>query len=289
MLVADPRSLETWRRSAGSLVFGERRIATYRSEARAGAAYLLLLHGFPTAMWDYHLVWPDLALRYNLIGVDFLGFGSSDRPLQHDYSIFEQADLIEAWMRSLGATQTHILAHDYGGSVAQELLARNREARISFEIRSVSFLNSGIFPEVVRPRFVQKLLASPLGPLASHLITARSVKRSIERVFGPESGDWKQEIDVLGKIATTSRGLLATPRILRYMAERKAHRDRWVGALETARCPVGLIAGEADPVSGKETIARWSELLPGAPVLPLQGIGHWPQIEAPAAVLQAMR
>jgi pimeloyl-ACP methyl ester carboxylesterase len=288
VLVADPRSLEGWRRTAGSFVHNERRIATYRSEPHDGSR-LLILHGFPTAAWDFHLVWPDLARRYNLLALDFLGFGSSDKPANQTYSIGLQADIVEALMKSIGARRTHVLAHDYGVTVAQELLARAREALLTFEITSVSFLNGGLFPESTRPRLIQQVLASPLGPLVARFLTEHSVKRSLARVFGPETGEWTQEIDQMWKVASSGGGLAIAPSLLSYIAERRARRDRWVGALETARCPVGLIAGEADPVSGLPTIERWRELLPDAPVLTLPGVGHWPQIEAPAAVLQAMR
>jgi pimeloyl-ACP methyl ester carboxylesterase len=288
VLVADARSLESRRRTAGSFVFAERRIATYRSEPHGGAT-LLLLHGFPTAAWDFHLVWPDLGARYNLVALDFLGFGSSDKPRTHTYTIAGQADLVEAWLRSIGVWRVHVLAHDYGVSVAQELLARTREARLSVEISSVSFLNGGLFPEATRPRLIQRVLASSVGTLVAPFVTERTFKQSVARVFGPETGRWDAEFDGMWKVASANGGMGVAPRLLHYMQERRVYRDRWVGALETARCPVGLIAGEADPVSGLATIARWRELLPDAPILPLPGIGHWPQIEAPAAVLQAMR
>lgn len=53
----------------------------------------------------------------------------------------------------------HVLAHDYGDSVAQELLARHYEGR--FHMASCVFLNGGLFPETHRPALVQKLLLSP--------------------------------------------------------------------------------------------------------------------------------
>ena len=42
----------------------------------------------------------------------------------HTYSIIEQADIGEALLESLAVTKVHILSHDYGDTVALELLAR---------------------------------------------------------------------------------------------------------------------------------------------------------------------
>ena len=88
---------------------------------------LLLIHGFPTASWDWHYLWAALAERYQVIACDMLGFGDSAKPRGHAYSLLEQADLQQALLAHLGIGQpVHVLAHDYGDSVAQELLARHR-------------------------------------------------------------------------------------------------------------------------------------------------------------------
>ncbi|GER02390.1 hypothetical protein JCM17846_00720 [Iodidimonas nitroreducens] len=57
---------------------------------------VLVIHGFPTAGWDFHRVWPLLVPHMRLIIPDMLGFGFSAKPCPHRYGIFEQADLLEA-------------------------------------------------------------------------------------------------------------------------------------------------------------------------------------------------
>jgi pimeloyl-ACP methyl ester carboxylesterase len=48
-----------------------------------------------------------------------------------------------------------------------------------------------------------------------------------------------------------------------------------------------LIDGMEDPISGAHMVARFRELVPAAAVVELPGVGHYPQIEAPTAVLEA--
>jgi pimeloyl-ACP methyl ester carboxylesterase len=86
---------------------------------------LLLVHGFPTASFDWHLLWPALAEHFHLVAPDLLGFGFSDKPRGHHYRIGAQADRIEQILREREIDRVHVLAHDLGDSVAQELLARH--------------------------------------------------------------------------------------------------------------------------------------------------------------------
>ena len=76
------------------------------------------------------------------------------------------------------------------------------------------------------------------------------------------------------------------------MEERRRHRERWVGALRDAAgrgIPVRLIDGTEDPVSGGHMVARYRELIPDPDVVELAGVGHYPQTEAPDAVIDAAR
>jgi pimeloyl-ACP methyl ester carboxylesterase len=87
---------------------------------------LLLIHGFPTSSLDWHRITPELAKHHRVLCFDLLGFGWSDKPTGHDYRIAEQADLAEAVLAHFGVEEAAVLAHDYGDTVAQELLARQQ-------------------------------------------------------------------------------------------------------------------------------------------------------------------
>ena len=118
---------------------------------------LVLVHGFPTSSWDWHAVWPALEARFRVVALDMLGYGLSDKPAGHDYSIFEQADLQEALLGRLGIGACHVLAHDYGDTVVQELLARRVEKKPGVgTFHSVCFLNGGLIPGFHRPRPIQR-------------------------------------------------------------------------------------------------------------------------------------
>ncbi len=245
---------------------------------------VLLIHGFPTASWDWHPLWAGLQQHYRLVGADMLGFGFSAKPRKHRYSIGEQADIFEALMRERGIRRCHVLAHDYGDTVAQELLAREhlRECWLS-----ACLLNGGLFPETHRARLVQKLLASPLGPLVNGLLGEGAFRRSFSAVFGADTQPDDEELAHFWALINYNDGRHVFHNLISYMAERRQHRERWLQALAQAPCPIGLINGLSDPVSGAHMVARFRELLgDGHFVHELPGVGHYPQVEAPAQVYQ---
>jgi pimeloyl-ACP methyl ester carboxylesterase len=282
-------SLTDWKRAGKTFQFEGHRIF-YRDEGVGDV--LLCLHGFPTSSWDWHRIWPELTPRFRVIAPDLLGYGFSDKPPRHTYSLLEHATLTERLLESLGITQVHLLVHDVSVSVAQELLARQLERESSgspvLRVRSVCFLNGGLFPETHQPRLIQRLLASPVGPLVSRLTTQRTFERSFAAVFGERTQPTKQELAEFWEAITHNGGSRITHRLIRYLEDRRRYRDRWTGALQRTRVPLRLVNGSADPVSGAHMAARYRELIPHPDIVPLEGIGHYPMVEAPQAVLEAL-
>ncbi|MFZ3183492.1 MAG: alpha/beta hydrolase [Pseudomonas sp.] len=246
---------------------------------------LLLIHGFPTAAWDWHYLWQPLSERYQLIACDMLGFGDSAKPRRHAYSLLEQADLQQALLVHLGIdAPVHLLAHDYGDSVAQELLARHYEGRA--QLASCVFLNGGLFPETHHPVLVQRLLLSPLGGLIGRLFNRRSLAANFAKIFGPQSQPRAAELDDFWQLIAANNGPAIMHRLIRYMPERRVQRERWLAAMQRGEVPLRLIDGGVDPISGAHMLARYRELVPNPDCVLLQNIGHYPQTEAPDAVLQ---
>ena len=279
-------SVEAWAK-AGRMMDYRGHSIFVRDAGAPGAEPLLLIHGFPTASWDWEALWPSLTQRFHVYTLDMIGFGLSAKPANYSYSLMDQATLVESFLSAEGVASYHLLAHDYGDTVAQELLARQREPGPRPRLVSVAFLNGGLFPETHRPVLVQKLLLSPLGPLVSRLTTRAKVAQSMRKIFGPMTQPDEALIDAFWQLITRNHGLSVAPKLIRYIVERREHRERWVGAMQQARIPLKLINGMADPVSGQHMAARYEELILQADVTLLENIGHYPQIEAPDAVLAA--
>jgi len=279
-------SLADWTAGGSTLVYRGHEIFVREAGDSEGEP-LLLIHGFPTASWDWEALWPALVKQFRVLTLDMIGFGTSAKPSAYEYTLVDQADLFEHFLKDRCVPRYHVLAHDYGDSVAQELLARQRDPGERPRLASVAFLNGGLFPETHRPVFVQRLLLSPFGPLVSKLFNRATLGKNMHAVFGPDTKPDGALIDDFFSLIRTNRGQAIMHKLIRYMPERRRHRERWVDALRTASIPLKVIDGALDPVSGAHMVARYRELVPKPDVTMLPRIGHYPQVEAPDAVLAA--
>ena len=247
---------------------------------------MTLLHGFPSSSHDWAKIAPRLSESHALLMPDLLGFGDSDRPEDHEYSIHEQADLVEALWSLDGIGSTTIVAHDYSVSVTQELLARRAEGRLAVELERVVLTNGGLYPDLHRPEPVQIALLDPeQGPKVNAMLTEELVTEAAKPTFGP---GYDLSDDVRDIWAANARGPMVWHRLIRYMLDRREHEARWVGALETTDVPLAFVWGMRDPISGAHIGERIRERLPAAEFIALEDVGHWPPLEAPESVLSAV-
>jgi pimeloyl-ACP methyl ester carboxylesterase len=254
----------------------------YLNEGRGNN--LLLLHGFPTSSWDYSKIFAGLSRHFNTYAIDFLGFGYSSKPKKHDYSIAEQADIIETFIQKNALKRVKFVFHDYAVSVGQELLARNQETdEKKFEIDGAVFLNGGLIPRLHRPTFTQKLLTLPLiGSILSKLFNQKKFAKAFSEVFGPNTKPDEKEISSLWKLITYPGNIKIAHKLLHYIKDRKNNQDRWIGVLTKTEVPLLFINGGSDPVSGRHLIEEIEKMpLKNAKIVKWDTIGHYPQWENP--------
>ena len=249
---------------------------------------LLLLHGFPTWSYDYAEVASDLARDHDVITLDFLGYGASDKPNPYQYSVAESANIVEDLAAHLGVKSTRLVIHDYGGIVGQELVDRANKGQLGFAIDSIVMLNCGIVYSAYRPTRSQKLLILPVvGKLLASRVSAGRVRSLLDAVRGSRLTD--TEFDDLWLGMSRQNGQKLWHLLIKYNAERQVHHRRWEAALASWDGPLHLVWGPDDPVSGRHVLQQAVKVLPQATVTELAGVGHYPQSEAPQAVAAVVR
>ena len=248
--------------------------------------WLTLPHGFPTSSWDWAKVAPALERRFRLLCFDFLGFGDSDKPRRHDYSVFEQAELVEQLWQRLGIAETGVVAHDYGATVAQELIASATAGSLSAELTNVVLLNAALYEHLARPLLVQRVLAMPLlGPLVARVARERLFSRSLSSVFSERHPIAREELNAHWLILQRRGGTVPVlPRLVSYLKERRVNALRWERALEGHDRRLSFVWGMADPRSGAQLADHIRRRLPTAPFVALDGVGHYPHLEVPEVV-----
>lgn len=279
-------TLSQWQTNGQFIDINANKIFT-KTAGDANNPALLLIHGFPSASWDWEGMWDELIKHYFLVTLDMLGFGLSDKPINATYKITEQADLYTQFLKRLNITDVHILAHDYGDTVAQELLARQVAAQSEIRIHSVCYLNGGLFPQVHKPLFIQKLLLSKLGWLVPKLMSKQKFAKNLITIFGKNTPPATMVINTFWALLIYNNGLRVMPKLIKYITQRQQNEQRWVGAMINSDIPITFIAGEQDPISGKHMLEHYKKTIPNARVQEFVELGHYPQIEDAKAITEA--
>ncbi len=253
-----------------------------RDQPGSGAP-MLLLHGYPSSSYDWRDAFAALPGR-RLTSFDFLGFGLSDKPRKPNYSLLDQADLVQEIASRYGSQPVVLVAHDMGTSVATELLARDLEGRLPFALRSVVLFNGSMVIERASLTVSQKLLRSRLGPLAARLSNERTFRAQFARIFSAEHPLTAEEAADQWSLLAHHQGQRILDRLTFYLHERVTYASRWHGALRDWPGALELAWAGKDPVCTEAVLQAVLELRPQSVLTRLPTLGHYPQIEDPAAV-----
>jgi pimeloyl-ACP methyl ester carboxylesterase len=79
------------------------------------------------------------------------------------------------------------------------------------------------------------------------------------------------------------------PRLIRYIEERRRNQARFTGAIESDPSPLHIVWGLDDPIAVPSMVDTLRAARPDATVDLLEGVGHYPMVEAPARFLAAVR
>jgi pimeloyl-ACP methyl ester carboxylesterase len=294
-------NVRAWRERGSDEEFRGRRIHLF---TRQGTGPLLLfLHGFPSSSYDWRALL-DVETEHPVLAPDFLGFGLSEKPRDHTYTLHWQADLVEDLVRRHGDSlhetgrsspsaakrpRIFLVAHDMGTSVATELMARDLEGSLEMEVTGALLLNGSMVQDAASPTLGQRLLRSAVGPLFSRLSSERFFRQQFGSIFSPGHPLTDEEAEDQWELVCAGGGRTLNHKTIRYMEERFRHAERWHGALRDWPKPLSLAWGMLDPVATTNVLNAVLELRPGAPVARFEDLGHYPQIEDPERVARTLQ
>lgn len=251
---------------------------------------LLVIHGYPFSSYEWKDVIPELSTKFRVTVIDMLGFGFSDKPKSHRYSFEEYVSILTSLSEYLGIKSAHIICHDLGVSIIQELIKKNLEQGILLKINSVCFVNGNLFSDVYHPRLIQRLLSQTpnfIGKILSKYISKKSVYVAICELYGSFTKPDKDYFDELWEILNFNDGKSISYLLGRLVFEKAKYQDSWIEAMKKADTPFCYLCGPADPNSGISMALSFKRKLPNKHVLWMpEHIGHWPMIEDPVSFLE---
>lgn len=244
---------------------------------------ILIIHGYPFGSYEWQEIISNLSNKYRVTTFDLLGMGFSDKPKNHQYSYKEYCDIVNSLLEFLKISNTHILSHDLGVSVVQELISWDLEQKNRFQINSIAFVNGSLFIDVYKPRFIQRLLSQTpdfIGKFLSKKISKNAIFKSVKSVYGKNTQPTENFLEEQWEVLNYNNGKQITHLIGRLVFEKKKYLKRWVDGMQKTKIPMCYICGPSDPNSGLHMAERYSEIIANPKIYFLSdSIGHWPFLE----------
>jgi len=250
---------------------------------------LLVVHGFPTSSFDFHSVVGPLSAGRRVLLLDLLGYGLSAKP-DLAYHLDLEAEVVAAYTASLGVTEVALLTHDVGDTVGGELLARQLEGRWPVSITRRVITNGSVYIAMAHLSTGQELLlALPDERLADDdLLNAATIGAGLAATFSPGAVVDGAELAAMSELVAHGGGNRLLPRLIRYIEERRRNERRYTGAIEAHPSPLAIVWGRDDPIAVPAIADRLAESRAGSPLTWLDGVGHYPMVEAPGAFAAAV-
>jgi pyruvate dehydrogenase E2 component (dihydrolipoamide acetyltransferase) len=234
---------------------------------------LVFLHGLAGSLTTWTNLMPAFVDRYRVAAIDLPGHGGSDKtdPAATDYSLAALASAVGEAIAGAGLAPAVLIGHSLGGAVAVQIA-------------------------LDRPKLVQGLVlidSAGLGPDVSPLLLDRieavpgreEARRLLELFFEDQRLVLDRGVDELLKMLTSPGADAALKAVVASAFSRDGQRINLRPRLSELRTPVQLIWGERDRVLPLHHAWSASSFLPYAWIDILEGVGHVPQVEAPAATI----
>ncbi len=257
---------------------------------------VLIVHGWPGSSWDWQGVLDRIGDKARVVVPDMRGFGLSEKPLDgtylSNYTLQLQADIYEAVAAEEGLKSVVLVAHDMGQSVGLELMSRHEEGRLSFDIRHAIILDGSTLVDMIELVPMQKELLAKPDVAATEDLDFDHFGAAFTGTYGTkfmDSGDHETAMIAQTHQVFYNHGSRVMAQTLRYLKERKETFNEWSRVFFTyGAAPMTLLWGVEDPVAVIAMADRVKKNRPVTDLYKIEGVSHWPMIEAPEYIGDAI-
>lgn len=242
---------------------------------------LVLVHGITTYSFIWRRLISGLKEHYDLIAIDLLGCGASDKPRGVDYSIKAQSRIIKKILDALDIKQAHLVAHDIGGGIGQIMTIDYPEV-----VQSLVLINSVAYDYwPVQPITSMRIpLLRQIAMAALDLGAFKTlVKRGLfhkERVTKELMQLFLQPLQSLeGRQGFLQLAKCINNKLLLEISEE----------LRALRLPVMIIRGDADSYLTANICKRLHDDIPGSRLERIPTGGHFIQEDEPEMLVSLIK
>lgn len=227
-----------------------------------------------------------MSAHRQLIVSDSRGTGASPAAADPSRYAFPQlAEDVEALRAHLGLERFALLAHDAGAAVAQAYAARHPQRLTRLVLVCPGSRLQGELPDDAQEIFAARE-HEQWWPEASAAVRQLAETSDMDEVrallfaAAPLAyGRWEEPQQA--HAATEGEQLGPVPRAGFWQGVDEQLREALVSGLGEVSCPVLVVTGDHDGVTGMRAGELVAESFPDARVRPLHEVGHYPWVDAP--------
>jgi pimeloyl-ACP methyl ester carboxylesterase len=250
----------------------------YLEAGPADAPVLMLIHGSFDSAFTWELVLDDLAKDFHVIAPDLPAHGLTGRTPTDSYQMADMASAVHGLVTHLKLEPFVIGGNSMGGNTSW-LYAHAHPDRV----RRMVLIDSAGYPNDTPP------LTPKRGPIMNWLMRHGNPTLHVRRGFYRAVED-----DTLITDARVERSVDFLRRAGSRDAQRKRNRDRQINTqpidrVREIQTPTLVVWGDRDELLPVEAAHRFHADLPNSELVIYEGIGHMPQLEAPARLVKDIR
>ncbi|PBC82670.1 MULTISPECIES: alpha/beta fold hydrolase [unclassified Streptomyces] len=227
-----------------------------------------------------------MSAHRQLILPDSRGTGASPAAADPSRYAFPQlAEDVEALRAHLGLERFALLAHDAGAAVAQAYAARHPQRLTRLVLVCPGSRLQGELPDDAREIFAARE-HEQWWPEASAAVRQLAETSDMDEVrallfAAAPLGYGRWEEPQRAHASTEGEQLGPVPRAGFWQGVDEQLREALASGLSEVSCPVLVVTGDRDGVTGMRAGELVAESFPDARVRPLHGVGHYPWVDAP--------
>ncbi len=250
---------------------------------RGEGAPIVLLHCYACSLhwWDRFV--PLINENHRVVAIDLIGFGGSQKP-KSGYAIDQQARAVSEAMNGLGLRGAVVVGHSMGGDVATAVAEGASEL-----VSRVALIGTPSESGQAKLPFLSDLIYTPvIGEAVWRLRPDFAIRDAYESAFAP-GFDYEAAFSNPNQVVEDNRAMTYTS-FDRAEAESLQFSDAGTIAARITAVGVPLLAifGSEDQVVDAAAAAQSFEAVPGAEVRIFDGVGHSPNVEAPADTAESL-
>lgn len=239
---------------------------------------VLLVHGITTYSFIWRNIIPLLSKDYDVIAVDLLGCGDSDKRLDVSYAIKDHAERLHEFITKLELGKFHFVGHDLGGGMGQIFAVRHPE--MLYDLTMINTVAYDFWPVqpiiALRTPIVRQFLMASLDLGTFRLIVKRGIYHK-DRVTN-------ELMDLFMRPMLTSEGRKAFMYFAKCLDNHNLMEIE--DDLRRLKIRVLIIRGDGDPYLGATISEKLHREIPGSRLVRIPTGGHFIQEDEPERIAQ---